>query len=314
MNFNLIEYVLKNNKINQKELAEKLDVSRAQISKWKSGDSIPHDREQELIKLAGLFGFDPEWAAFVKTEDNGNDWLEYIRFMNDCSLGRSKAWQFDESPEIYFPSVLLMLAKFSCSIPDKAPCANELKNEDYEYTKFDELIIDFLESYGPLSEWCSLYLAFDNDELFEFQGELEACAVDLALSYVKEELLHENGLNISTLEQHFLSSKKYIRKTLSLMCRKMNKLKVPFERDYFEYINEHPFTIEDFLIESSISKKSVESFFTYHEKLVLHETRRQSELLEELHVKIDSLLSEGDKEYFSSVLENCPPSANKHQR
>lgn len=49
-----LQYLRKQNKITQEELAEKLDVSRQSISKWEMGEAYPET--EKLIALCDLFG------------------------------------------------------------------------------------------------------------------------------------------------------------------------------------------------------------------------------------------------------------------
>ena len=52
MTTNIIDYIIKNKGLRQKDIAENLNVSKAQVSKWKSGEHIPHERREELLSIA----------------------------------------------------------------------------------------------------------------------------------------------------------------------------------------------------------------------------------------------------------------------
>ncbi len=50
----LVTLALKNQKVNQKKLAERLKVSPPVITQWKNGYPIPFDKEDVLIKMTGI--------------------------------------------------------------------------------------------------------------------------------------------------------------------------------------------------------------------------------------------------------------------
>lgn len=66
---NIIDYITRNKGLKQKDIADRLNVSKAQVSKWKSGEYISYSKQEELNKLAGLFGNDTEWAVITKTKE-----------------------------------------------------------------------------------------------------------------------------------------------------------------------------------------------------------------------------------------------------
>jgi transcriptional regulator with XRE-family HTH domain len=83
MNTNIIEYIIKNKKIKQNEIAKKLGVTTGQISKWKQGEYISSERRLELNKLADLFSDNPDWIDISKTKRNAESWFKYINQLSD---------------------------------------------------------------------------------------------------------------------------------------------------------------------------------------------------------------------------------------
>src|SRR5258708_15876336 len=99
---NLIEYVLKHTNLNQADLARKLKVSRAQISKWKAGDYISLNRQSELLKLAGLFDtVCVEWAMFAQSKENAEAWYSYVfEVLDNVEWGDVLKDFFHDMPDI----------------------------------------------------------------------------------------------------------------------------------------------------------------------------------------------------------------------
>jgi transcriptional regulator with XRE-family HTH domain len=95
MNTNIVNYIIKNKKLTQSQIAEKISVSQVAVSKWKRGDNIPNEREIELLKMADICWrvrsdltnpdtwdskdvFDSKWNVLVQSEKNQNGWYYFF--------------------------------------------------------------------------------------------------------------------------------------------------------------------------------------------------------------------------------------------
>jgi transcriptional regulator with XRE-family HTH domain len=89
MNTNIVNYIIKNKKLTQSQIAEKLSVSQVAVSKWKRGENIPDEREVELLQIADLywkitdnepeiFTIDSKWNILIQSEENQEDWYDLI--------------------------------------------------------------------------------------------------------------------------------------------------------------------------------------------------------------------------------------------
>lgn len=93
----LVELALRKQKCTQVELATRLKVSQAQISKWKnSKDSMSQPMKAKLEKLAGLKKNDPDFLALLAVDlesvEDARQWHELIRYLaevawNNCMTG-----------------------------------------------------------------------------------------------------------------------------------------------------------------------------------------------------------------------------------
>ena len=119
MRKNIIEYIIANTDYRQKDLAAKLGVSGAQISKWKSGEFIPPDRAEVLRKLAGLFTNQIAWNELVKTKENASAWHAYLYELN--KEADHPAYTLTDEPTFHTPSILLEMVDAGIPIPSCPP-------------------------------------------------------------------------------------------------------------------------------------------------------------------------------------------------
>ena len=78
MNTNIIDYLTTEKGLKQQDIAERMGVSTAQVSKWKRKNIIAFKRERALMKLADLawesdekpLGYSSAFAILVKSKEN----------------------------------------------------------------------------------------------------------------------------------------------------------------------------------------------------------------------------------------------------
>ncbi|MBT5376217.1 MAG: helix-turn-helix transcriptional regulator [Nitrospinaceae bacterium] len=311
MKTNIIDYIVKNTALKQKDIAAKLNVSRAQISKWKAGESIPFEREEALNKLAGLYGWNTDWAILSKTEENGQAWFEYLAFM-----GEGDNRHLIHEAECYVPQLLLLLEELGASIPKQAPLVEDVEKEEYKLTSFDSMIWELTEYYEPLVTWCEYYLLNDidlnndSDEYLDLRWELEEFSQVIALQHVDRKQLTSVGIDLEAFDKFFIKTNNDIKRKIGELCKVMNKEGIPFATDYFEYLNCDPKDLGDRINFNELfgdSAESVDDLLPYGERRILEETKATKTLLEELHIKIDTLLSEKDKKMLDKELEHTSP-------
>jgi transcriptional regulator with XRE-family HTH domain len=308
---NIIDYIIKNTDLKQKDLAEKLKVSPAQISKWKAGEPIPSERKESLNKLAGLHGDDADWGILTKTKKNGRGWFKYLSFMGDCDNRH-----LEEQPEIYAVKTLLLLSELGATIPENAPLVEVVDQDNYEWTSFDSMVWDLTEGYGILVDWCDCYL-WDgvglNDEpgdLLDLRWNLEEYALEIALKYVDKEDLKSAGIDLKKLDDLIRKTNVEVKRIIIKLCESMNKVGMPFTTDYFNYLNKRPDLLWNMIHMKGIfagSANSVDNFLPFGERKILNETKMTNELLIELHMKIDTLLSDDNKKMLDKKLKYTFP-------
>jgi len=311
----LIDVVIQKTGMKQMDIAKKLGVSRAQVSKWKSGEDIPDDRRTVLNGMAGLFGDDIEWALLTKTPENAESWIKFFEDRHQNYLDVDTCDTFADQTEFLVPAMLLMFNRIGIKIPAKAPAIDF--DDDYEGTPFDSLITDYLESFSALTRWYEINISsINNDEVFEDTLDLAHYITEYALKYVNQDVLTKLGADLSIVAKTVTEAKKEMIDTIEDIIDTMLNSNAPIMTDYFDLINKAPYNLDDEQmmnsVEHSVGSKKIESCLPLFERTVLKQNVLLLELLTELHVKIDTLIKPEDKEKLSKVLEHTPPLNNIH--
>ena len=291
MKQNLIEYILVKKGYKQVDLAKMLGVSRAQISKWKSGESIPYSRQEDLMKIAGLSGHNPEWAMFVENDINEQAWFEYIRalFENDF-IDYKMPRTISDQDEIYVPEIILQLLKLGFNMP-KHPPLDDLDAEDDEASDLTYFMSDILESFAMMSEWCDSYLPMhdnDNDEIFDLCLQIYSCLASLSIGYVEKELLTTLRVDFDVVKRCGYDAKLEIQQFIKEIYKIMYRDNIPVVTDYFTLINKSPYDLDDYILFDNVAAgETLEDNLPYFERTLLRKAQYTNDLLEILISKFE---------------------------
>jgi transcriptional regulator with XRE-family HTH domain len=305
MAFNIIEYIIKNTDLKQKDIAKKLGVTTGQISKWKQGEYIASERKEELNKLAGLFGHHTEWAVLSKTKANSDVWFEYVLWHSSNELVSNR--EIEDEGDLKIPNIFILLSQLGMSIPSKAPKVKEIQSDDYKWTAFDMAMSKILRSYGILVEWNDKHFAdlVSDIEIYEIVKRIQSEAINVALLNVEKvdrEILLSTGIQQDLLVELIQETNVHVRELIRILLRKMNAKRLPITTDYFLYIDKSTEWLELEMMASDYSG-GITQFLTYAERNLLEIQKYDNHLLESLNQKIDTLLSEKDKKKFNNITE-----------
>ena len=297
MAFNIIEYIIKNTSLKQKDIAKKLGVTTGQISKWKQGEYIASERKEELNKLAGLFGQNDEWAVISKTKANSDAWFEYVLWHSSNELVSNR--EIEDEGDLKIPLIFIRLSQLGMSLPNKAPNVKKLKSGVDDWTDFDMAMSKILRSYGVLVEWNDKHFAdlVSDIEICEIVNQISAEALNVALLNVDKEILLSMDINQDLLLELYEDTNVHVRELIRTLLRKMNAKRLPITIDYFLYIDKSTEWLELEMMSSDYSN-GITQFMTYAERNLLELQMYSSHLIESLDQKIDTLLSEKDKKKF----------------
>lgn len=317
MSTNIILHILKTTDLNQKDIATKIGVSTAQVSKWKAGEAIPLSRLEALNKLAGLFGANAEWAVIAETAQNADAWVDYFEYLQSVSDGGQCGGVAEDSKR-FVPELFVELSKAGIGIPKTAPVPNkdgEYGDEDTGLASYDEpegevfdlFLRELLCCFAPMSRWRERYLSMtDDDVMDDWCCEIEDALAIYSLTWVSDEALMPVGLSKATTKSLTSVARRGIIANIKRICRRMNQQALPFEVDYFQIVHADPDSLDtELLIDSTFC--DIERQLPYASRRLLRESRESQAILLELHLKVDTLLSSEAAEMLSAKLEHCRP-------
>ncbi|MET4695212.1 helix-turn-helix domain-containing protein [Endozoicomonas lisbonensis] len=283
MKNNIIDHIIRNTGLNQRDLANELEVSSAQISKWKSGDPIPSDRREQLNKIIDFSGTDSEWAVIAKTKDNSQAWVAYMKHKDEAT--HVIPYELREFMCMMdYPALLKQMYSFGVPIPNSALKINEAKD-----TSFDSFVSEFFKKYLVLAAWYD-HVVFSDinlvDELFMEPHEVRDCLAGVALNNISRDLIIELGTDMDFFDRNM---KDHIDETilkLNIMCNQIVLKGLPLVADYFDIVNKTVDEISQEIPVLKIDKKTVKDYMGYGNLMILKELERQSKLLEKIHHKL----------------------------
>ncbi|WDP91098.1 MAG: helix-turn-helix transcriptional regulator [Desulfobacter sp.] len=299
MPLNIIEYIIKTKGLKQKDLADMLKVSRAQISKWKSGEHIPPRRKDELMVLADLFTENPEWAVFVKNKKDSDAWINYVTLLNEQYDGNTKSVDIESHPEEFVPKIILFLSNIGIAVPQKKPSTKKIK-EGGSLTNFELLLLDYIKIYEVLTGWCATYMSSLHDAVADIEDDIYNYMINYALCFTNSDVLGVNGADLSSVQSHNEMTKINLYKKIEYMCSIMRDENISFRTDYFNLLN---LSIAQLKGEEEAplcqGHDDLELFLPYQDKLILRKIQRMELTINDLHNKIDFLTEKLEKSLSS---------------
>ncbi|SFC47635.1 helix-turn-helix domain-containing protein [Pseudoalteromonas denitrificans] len=205
---NLIKLALQHFGCTQKELATKLEVSPAQISKWKADEHMSFDMEEKLDLLIGLDKRNPDvvaWTGGVEQADKWGKLVSYLAYSasQEGETGYITVPLEDDYDGLLCWNILNILQEAGVNIPKEFPSEIDFDYESddddssekfdclYEENPFSKIISS---SFRALTDVYGFYAAYfsdimDNDdlELMESKaGNIESDLLGLAFCKVGE--------------------------------------------------------------------------------------------------------------------------------
>ncbi len=287
---NLIDHIVQNSGVKQTDIANRLGVSRAQVSKWKAGEQIPTARLKELCELAGLFGDDPQWALLVGTEERGSSWIEFFKYLNEIAEN-GPCWELDEMPEFMTPIMMKGFQELGANVPSAPPVKDadgyyDFESFDGELAAFSELVSDFIASYAPYVHWHNKYLSDLSDDYFDECSEIENAYFDIALSWTIPAIAKAAGIAQSALENVSRKAQIDLKESVAKLCRALARDgRVP-TYDYFVVTRFGPNQLDDILSGLVSNEDSIEEFLPIGEQLILAELRNTNRFLRDVAEKL----------------------------
>lgn len=196
----LVELALKMLTCSQKVLAERLNVSPAQISKWKKGEYMSDDMEKKLRGMAGINDIDPDVVLFVGTVENARKWKRTLHAIAEMALENAETGYTTEPLTDPYGTLcaetFCALREMGVTVPQVFPQELDIdyNDEDVDWDALKEnayfsLVYQIYTSLNDVYGFYAAYISeliFDNsDELYDTGTEIESCLFRLAASKVE---------------------------------------------------------------------------------------------------------------------------------
>lgn len=131
----------------------------------------------------------------------------------------------------------------------------------------------------------------------------------LATANISETSAISSGIKPEHFKSFVQSTKRIVEKCISKLCRKLKTTNLPIQIDYFKLLNLLPGELahEDEYFDF-FGKNEIEYYLPFNQREVLQNSRDLKRGIEELHLKIDMLLSEEQRQLLDTTLEIYKPS------
>ena len=164
----------------QKQLALRLGVSQAQISKWKNGEHISSEMSDKLRELADLGDMDPDVVLLAGSKEDAKKWMQLIRHVADLAECDAEAGyntaplveDLDDDNCFLFWNTFHVLQEMGVNIP--RPFPKELEayiaddNDDEGEAIWDNQIASLIyDMFKSLTNVYGFYAAFVSDLIFD---------------------------------------------------------------------------------------------------------------------------------------------------
>jgi transcriptional regulator with XRE-family HTH domain len=183
MTDSIINLALKTLGVTQKELAKKMEVSPAQVSKWKAGEHMSVASKDKLSALIGLpSNMDADLVLMAGDVESAAKWTKLIEYLaEDAAAANETSYDTypledelkDLGPEILALSTLRRLKEAGANIPEVFPAELDF---DYDANDAD---IDLIYEH-PLSEFIAASYKALTDLYGFYAAYIDGVVIDLS--------------------------------------------------------------------------------------------------------------------------------------
>jgi transcriptional regulator with XRE-family HTH domain len=227
----LIQLALSVLDCNQKELAQRLNVSPAQVSKWKNGDYMSYDMQAKLSGLIGIEDMDPDYVVQAGSVQDAQKWMRLLKFLAEWVAEDNESGYHAyllEAPEeetLLCWKTFNTLKEMGVDIPQRFPEELDFEYEDWITSDESEKRLDELFSHSHVSVIIDIYKSYT--DVYGFYA-----------AYVSE-LIHELDLDDTSadgIESELLSLAASKLKDPDI-AKNFQAFKRRINNDYIEWLN-----------------------------------------------------------------------------
>lgn len=157
----IVHYTLEETGITQKELAERLGVSAAQVSRWKNErDKVPEGHHRAMRAMFQCGEFDPETIRICGSKENAQAWNEAL--IRECQFSD---YPFDKVIDDEVERSYILQLFHEAGVDMKAPPPPGWEAEDVDHS-VQFAISGYLNDMGWRYAWLSQMVPGDGENLF----------------------------------------------------------------------------------------------------------------------------------------------------
>lgn len=253
---NLISLTLRQTNYTQKELAEKLKVSAAQVSKWKAGEYVSYDMEEKLKVLAAIGNRDPDIVYWTGGTEQADKWMRLFVHLAETAYENSESSYtcapLQEEVEFFLWNIFNALIEAGTEIPKEFP-----QEIDFNYDSDDEESEEEFERLYETNSYSSViyksliafvkqydfYVAYLQDIMWEDSLNLEntaACNIESCLFSLALAKIGDNYPILSNFKDFRYKVFKDYKKWLEIVKDSAIKKQIPLKAELMHLVSEDP--------------------------------------------------------------------------
>lgn len=238
----------------QKELASRLGVSPAQVSKWKNGEYMSTDMTTKLCKITGIGERDPDFVFWAGSLKDAEKWEKLLHFLADFAVeGAGTGYhtyrleEEEEESSLHWQT-FLVLREMGVDLPKPFPKELDFDYDDEVNLSADELIEKVLSNphaslieqiYRSYTDVYGFYAAYVSDLIDKLDLlDTPACNIEpCLLSLAASKLVDAPSLATNFREFQWKIKKDYT-KWLTLVKEEAYREGVPLRAELLDMVHQ----------------------------------------------------------------------------
>lgn len=191
----LVQLVLKTLGCSQKELAVRIGVSPAQISKWKRGEHMSREMDEKLRGIASIGDLDPSFVLWAGSLDKAIKWghlIDYLaKVVRESAETGYDTYPLEEEYDLLYSDTIYTLSEMGVIPPNGFPEELDVDYDEIDGDKLWDLIVTnpysslISEIYRSLNAVYGFYAAY----VSEFMADVELGLVDTPACDIEPSLM-----------------------------------------------------------------------------------------------------------------------------
>ncbi|EGT0625560.1 helix-turn-helix transcriptional regulator [Citrobacter freundii] len=177
-------------KCSQKDLASKLGVSSTQISKWKKGEHMSEDMENQFRVITGIEALSPRLVLWAGSVENAKKWSSLIGLLAENAKDNAETsyltLPLDDEDGCLCDGTIEILENIGLLPPESFPDALDHYDPDDESGLFDNAIEENIYSstidqiYRSLNDVYGFFVAYVKETLFDNWDDVDdSCVINI---------------------------------------------------------------------------------------------------------------------------------------